>query len=183
MKEKKYNCYCMILYKDSKSYNYNDIISFIEKNYERYAYIEHIAENDDLKNHTHVLMYFPNKRYANSIAKNDFKSNVIDLKLKNCNLVPMLRYLIHYDDEDKIQYNIDSVKGPLKDKLMYIIKGKNSDKDNLNDIIDFILECTSKVSFKSVFVYCLNMNYFSSYLRYYSIIRDIIMEHNNLLLT
>lgn len=182
MEQKKYNAYCMILYKDSTSYNYNDIISFIEKNYDRYAYIEHDAEEEDKKNHTHVVMYFPNKRYANSIAKNDFKSNVIDLKLKHCNLVPMLRYLIHFDDEDKKQYSIENVKGTLKEKLEDIIKCKNSDKDNLNDIIDFILSCTCKVTFKSVFVYCLNMNYFSSYLRYYAIIRDIIQEHNNLYL-
>ena len=182
MENKKSNSFCMILYKDSTSYNYNDIINYIEKNYDRYAYIEHEAEEEDKKNHTHVVMYFKNRRYATAIAKNDFNSNVIDLKLKSCNLIPMLRYLIHYDDEDKKQYDIDLVKGPLKEKLVNVIKDKNTDKDNLNDIIDFILSCSCKVTFKSVFVYCLNMNYFSSYLRYYAIIRDIIQEHNNLYL-
>ena len=182
MENKKNNSFCMILYKDSTSYNYNEIINYIEKNIERYAYIEHKKENEDLKDHTHVVMYFKNRRYAHAIAKNDFKSNEIDLKLKPCNLIPMLRYLIHYDDEDKIQYSIEQVKGPLKEKLKNVINGKNTDKDNLNDIIDFILNCSCTITFKSVFVYCLNMNYFSSYLRYYAIIRDIIQEHNNLYL-
>lgn len=172
----------MVLYKDSISYDYNKIIEYIEKNIDRYAYIEHEAEEEDKKNHTHVILYFPNRRYVNGVAK-EFGVSSCDLKLVSCNLVPMLRYLIHYDDEDKKQYNIELVKGPLKEKLENIIKGKNSDKDNLNDIIDFILKCTKKVSFKAVFVYCLNMNYFSSYLRYYAIIRDIIQEHNNLYLT
>lgn len=182
MEQKKFNSFAMVLYKDSTSYDYNKIIEYIEKNFERYAYIEHKKEQDDLKVHTHVVIYFPNRRYVNGVAK-ELGSNACDLKLVSCNLVPMLRYLIHYDDEDKIQYSIDDVHGTLKEKLESIIKGKNCDKENLNDIIDFILKCSKKVTFKAVFVYCLNMNYFSSYLRYYAIIRDIIQEHNNLYLT
>lgn len=183
MENKKSNCFTMILYKDSKSYKYNEIINYIEKNIERYAYIEHNAEEEDKKNHTHVVMYFPNKRYATAIAKNDFKCTSSDLKIVSCNLVPMLRYLIHYDNEEKEQYSIEQVKGTLVEKLKQCINGKNNDKTNLNDIIDMILNVNGKITFRAVFVYCLNMEYFSTYLRYYSIIRDIIQEHNNLYLT
>lgn len=179
MEEKKHNCYTMILYKDSTSYNYNKIIEYIEKYIDRYAYIEHKKEEENAKDHTHVILYFNNKRYINSVAK-EFSSTPVDLNLVACKLVPMLRYLIHYDDEDKIQYKIEDVKGPLSDKLKSIINGGNNDKEHLNDIIKFIYDL-DYVSYQSIFIYCLNMEYFSTYLRYYAVIRDIINEHNSFL--
>ena len=183
MENKKSNAFCMILYKDSTSYNYNEVLSYITKNYSQYAYIEHDAEEEDKKPHTHVVMYFPNRRYPNSIAKNDFNSTTIDLKLKQCNLIPMLRYLIHYDDEDKKQYSIENVKGTLIDKLEKSIKGKQNELEYLKDILDLINSCKCKINYKTIFNYCIEYNYISAYLRYYSIIRDIIIEHNNNYLT
>lgn len=183
MENKKSQAFAMVLYKDSSSYDYNAIIEYITKNYSQYAYIEHKAEKEDLKDHTHVVMYFPNKRYGTSIAKNDFKSNVIDLKLVPCNLIPMLRYLIHYDDEDKIQYSIDNVKGTLVDKLEKSIMGKKSELEYLRDIVDLINDTKGKITYKVLFNYCITFNYISAYLRYYGIIKDLVIEHNQKYLT
>jgi hypothetical protein len=183
METKKGNAFCMILYKDSVSYDYNSIINYITKNYDKYAYIEHEQEEEDKKPHTHVVFYFNNKRYPNAIAKNDFNSNTIDLKLTSCHLIPMLRYLIHYDNEEKKQYSIENVKGTLVDKLEKAIKGKQNEIDYLSDILRMINECKCKITFNVIFNYCIEFNYISAYLRYYAIIRDIIVEHNQKYLT
>lgn len=40
----------MILYKDSKTYDYKKVIKYIEKNYKYYAYIEHKPDDEHGKN-------------------------------------------------------------------------------------------------------------------------------------
>ena len=90
-------CYALILYKDSLDYDYNKVLEYIEQNVSKYAYIEHKAEKEETKEHTHVLLYFNNKKYLSSLSKElGISSNYIQV----ASLKPYLKYLIHYDNHN-----------------------------------------------------------------------------------
>lgn len=173
-KYKAYN-HGLILYPDATDYSCTQVLEYIKNNFSSYAYIKHKPEKEETKIHVHVILKFPNKRYNTSLSK---ELGVPENYFQKINLNAYLRYLIHYDDEDKIQYSIDDVIGPLKDKLQAIINGKDNEKINLTDILDVINQINAPVSFKLILTYCLENNLFSTYLRYYAIIRDVILEHN-----
>lgn len=170
---KKYYTYAMVLYKDTKSYNYNEVIKYIENNYTDYAYVIH--DRDDNKIHTHVIIHFNNKRYATAISK---ELGVPVNYIEKCNLIPYLRYLIHIDDEDKYQYSIDDVKGTLKDKLRKSIEPKLDEIDQVSIICSFIFESNDYLTHTLLLQYILKTGCYSAYRRNFSLFNNLILEHN-----
>lgn len=168
--------YSFILYKDSETYIYDEVIDHIVSHYDKYAYIEHEPEGEEKKKHTHVIVHFENKRYRNSVAKElGIEPNYI-IKV---NLKPYLRYLIHFDDEDKIQYDIKEVKGTLKNMLIDCTKS-NSEESNFKEIVLYISKLERKISFQELTCYCLENGMYSVYRRNISAIKSLLKEHNEL---
>lgn len=175
-RKKKYYTYAFMLYKDSLTYDYNKIIDYIIKNWDSYAYIEHEPEKDETKKHTHVLVHFDNKRYISAINK---EINIGVNYIQPCNLIPYLRYLIHYDDEDKIQYSPDEVFGPLKKKLLEILqKDKMSEPEQVSCITDFIFEFDGFLTISHLIQFVLSNGCYSSFRRNYIFFKDLVLEHN-----
>lgn len=173
---KKYYTFAMILYKDSMTYDYNKVIDYIESNYKYYAYIEHQPEKDQTKEHTHVLMHFDNKRYATAISK---ELGVEVNYIQNANLIPYLRYLIHYDDEDKIQYDVENVIGPLKTRLKEnISKSKQTETEQVATIMSFIFEVDHWLTITELSQFVLKTNTYSAFRRNYSFFKDLVLDHN-----
>ena len=173
---KKYYTYAMVLYKDSTTYDYQKVIDYIEKNYKYYAYIEHKPEKDQTKEHTHLLVHFDNKRYASAISK---ELNVGVNYIQNANLIPYLRYLIHFDDEDKIQYSIEEVHGPLFNKLKDIIsKDTKTESEQVAEIMSYIFESNEWLYVTNVAQFVLNNGCYSAFRRNYSFFKDLVLEHN-----
>lgn len=175
-RNKKYYTYAMILYKDSMSYDYDKIINYITSNWSMYGYIEHEPEKDETKKHTHVLVHFNNKRYINAIAKElNLPSNYIE----PVNFIPYLRYLIHFDDEDKIQYTTNDVVGPLQSKLVLILsKGTLSEEEQVSLICDYIFESPVKVSLTDLLQNVLANGCYSAFRRNYTFFKDLVLENN-----
>ena len=172
--KKKYYTFAMVLYKDSTTYDYDKVINYIEKKY--YAYIEHTPEKDQTKEHTHVLMHFDNKRYASSISK---ELNVAENYIQNANLVPYLRYLIHFDDEDKIQYKVDDVKGTLKSKLQdNLNKDKMTETEQVATIMSFIFEFDKWLTITELSQFVLKTGTYSAFRSNYNFFKDLILDHN-----
>lgn len=173
---KKYYTFAMVLYKDSTSYDYYKVINYIEKNYKYYAYIEHDEDLDNKKEHTHVLMHFDNKRYNTGIAK---ELNVPSNYIVNANLIPYLRYLIHFDDEDKKQYSVDEVKGPLQLRLKEIIStNKKTETEQVSYIISFISDYKGWLSITELSMFVLTNGTYSAFRRNYSFFKDLVLDHN-----
>lgn len=166
----------LVLYKDSTDYNYNQVIDFIEKNYLKYAYIEHLPEEEDKKPHTHIVIYFNNKKYNTSLSK---ELNVPINYIQEVHLKPYLKYLIHYDNEDKIQYTLNDVIGPLKYELEDLISDKTTEKEDFEMLVDFINNFDGKLSFSVLTKYVLKCNFYSCYRRNINALRILINEHNN----
>lgn len=175
-RKKKYYTYAMILYKDSMSYDYDKVIDYITKNWDQYAYIEHEPEKEESKYHTHVLVHFNNKRYISAISK---ELNIPENYIEPANLIPYLRYLIHLDNEEKIQYSPFEVKGSLQSKLVTIIQNdKMSEPEMISCILDFIFEYPEWLSMSVLSQFVLRNGCYSAFRRNYHFIKDIVAEHN-----
>ena len=173
---KKYYTFAMVLYKDSTSYDYKKIIKYIEKNYKYYAYIEHAADSENGKEHTHVLMHFDNKRYNTGVAK---ELNIPSNYVVNANLIPYLRYLIHFDDEDKIQYHVDQVHGPLSSRLREIVStSKKSETEQVSYIISFISDFKGFITITDLAQFVLQNGVYSAFRRNYTFFKDLVLDHN-----
>lgn len=103
---KKFRHWTILLYEDSKSYIFKDVLRIIKSN-KKYAYIKHFPESNEKKEHFHVLISLENATKKSTLAKKlGIGENYID-EVKN--LRSMCRYLIHKDDDDKYQYPLDNV--------------------------------------------------------------------------
>lgn len=173
---KKYYTFAMILYKDSEVYDYNEVINYIEKNFKYYAYIEHEKDDEVKKNHTHVLMHFDNKRYNTGVSK---ELGVPSNYIVNANLIPYLRYLIHFDDEDKKQYSVDLVHGTLQLRLKEIIsQDKKTETEQVSYIISFITDSKSFLSITDLSLFVLQNGCYSAFRRNYLFFKDLVLDHN-----
>lgn len=174
-RKKKYYTYCFVIYKDSLTYDYNKMLDYITKNWEDYAYIEHEPEKDEKKKHTHILVHFKNKRYISAISK---EIGLEENYIQPCNLVPYLRYLIHFDDEDKIQYSPYEVQGPLQPKLLEVIKSKRTEIEQVSTIVDFIVEYDGNLQLFTLSQFVLRNGCYSAFRRNYIYFKDLVLEKN-----
>lgn len=171
----KYYTFAMILYKDSLTYDYNKIIKYIEENYKYYAYIEHQPDTEHGKVHTHVLLHFDNKRYNTGIAK---ELNIPSNYIQNANLIPYLRYLIHFDDEDKKQYSVEDVKGTLKQKLIDNLNTKQSETEQVATIMSYIIDYNGWLYITELAQFVIANGCYSAFRRNYSFFKDLVLDHN-----
>lgn len=110
---------------DNKPEHWDDIIQIGKSCYSWWAYIFHDLDNTD--KHLHILLYDEGGTNLSSHA-NRFSSvlpsNFIE---KVWSPRAMARYLIHKDNPEKHQYDINSIYTNSKDKLMSFFKENNSD--------------------------------------------------------
>lgn len=103
---KKYRCFTLVVYDESIYYNLDDIL-FALHGFKYWAWIKHKPEEDEKLPHYHILIKLENATSVESISK---KTGVPVHKIQYVkNIRAMCRYMIHLDDTDKIQYNIDEV--------------------------------------------------------------------------
>ena len=104
---KKYRCFTFVLYDESIHYNFNDVL-FNLKTYKYWAYIKHLPEDDEKVEHYHFIIYLDNATTIDSISK---KTGVPKDKIQYVrNIRAMCRYLIHFDDPNKIPYNYEDIR-------------------------------------------------------------------------
>lgn len=104
---KKYRHWLILLYEDTTSYDFKEVLRII-KSQKKWAYIKHIPESNEKKEHFHVILSFENATKKETLSKKlGVPPNYID-EIKSFRTI--CRYLIHKDDEDKYQYSLDQVK-------------------------------------------------------------------------
>ena len=153
MATKRFRTFMLILYEeDDKYYDcLNKIISkdFKNKNY-KYLGIQHdrdITESGEIKkSHDHVVIYFDNPRTIESISKElDLPSNYIE---KYSSLKTALLYLIHFNQGDKVQYDLSETYGDLKNELKkFIINTPKTEEDRVLELLDLIDSYYKKTSY------------------------------------
>ena len=171
-------------------------LEYIKKNYDNYIYILHdqdlydediiedgkiIHKKGDFKKpHYHVLLYFPNQKKVKTLLS--------QLNIQINNIYPIssfsgqLRYLIHYDDEDKFQYPRSCVKGTLY-MLTKFNKSFNTivdEQEQVAEIIDFIYS-DNCYSLHSLISFVIDNDLYSSFRRNYSLFRDLLIGYRGVI--
>lgn len=135
--DKRYRNFILVLYEDSNSYNFHDVMQIIKSN-KYWAYIKHIAEKEETKEHYHVFLQLENACTIETLGK---RLNVpVNYIQKVMSVRASCRYLIHKDNDDKIQYNISDVKvSPLFERKFNLqFDDLKSEEEQINDIYLFI---------------------------------------------
>lgn len=88
----------------------------------------------------------------------------------------MLLYLIHYNNPEKTQYDIDEVDGELQEELYKLIQSKTEyQKDKLEKILNHIY-LNKNITIAQITEYCINQNYYEVLKQNQYLITKIIQE-------
>ena len=133
--EKRYRHFMLLLYPEDDYFK--DVLQDIKGNFKNYAYIKHIPEEDEKKEHVHLILSLDNPRSEESLAN---RLEIDKRLIRHCkSLRGVCRYLIHKDDEDKYQYNLDQVivSNSFKGTFLRAFDDLLSDDEILENIYDF----------------------------------------------
>ncbi len=146
-----------------------------------YAMILHDKDIDEdgviKKAHHHVVLRAKNAIWQTALAKElGITPNYIQ-QIRNEEAA--LEYLIHFNEEDKHQYDIECVKGPLKRKLIeYVNKDGKSEGEKVQELIDYIESQKKVITITEFASYCAKSGYWDVFRRSAGIYTNIIREHN-----
>lgn len=132
------------------------------------------------KNHTHLIVKLPNARHRDAFCKQLGIASNYDLydTLQNG-----LLYLIHYNDIDKYQYNLDEVQGNLKQWLVEFLNKKyNTEEQNMLDLLLYI-DNQKYISYTNLMKWACSNGYWSVMRRGGQFICKYIDEHNSMINT
>lgn len=167
----------LILYDIEEVYNSIEISKKLGFDY---AYIYHDKDlKDDLsdfkKAHYHFQVYAKNQKeidkWCEIFSINSARVQKIENKIK------AIRYLIHADNNEKYQYELINLNSSFS-VLKYFDKLINDESCEIDLIFTYIYYQKKYVSTKELIDYVLENNIWSTFRRNYSIIRDLIIEHN-----
>lgn len=134
--QKRYRHFMFILYPEWD--NYDDILRDIKGSFKNWAYITHKPEKEERKEHTHLILSLDNPRTIESICSR------LELPFNLCQNIKGLRgacrYLIHKDDEDKIQYDLTDVivSKSFSSTFFKSFDDLMSDEDMLENVYTFV---------------------------------------------
>lgn len=174
----KYRSFMLILYADDESHML--VLDYIQENIKEYAFILHDRDFNEVgeikKEHYHVIIKFPSPRSISGLSKElNIKENYIEPTKKS--YVYGLRYLIHADDEEKFQYEINDVVGPLKEQLKKSLDSDKTEADYVLEIMSIIdnLDYIYITDFVKIIA---NSGLWSYYRRNAYTFNQVISEHN-----
>ena len=135
---KKYRHFMFLMYKDSSTYNYDDVLFDLKGSFKNYAYIEHRPEDNEKKVHTHLILSLDNPRSISGLSKRvGIAPNYIQ-PIKS--LRASCRYLTHIDDDEKTRYELSDVKvsSSFSRKFYGAYDDLKTEEDVIDDIYLFI---------------------------------------------
>ena len=175
--EDRFRAFHIILYPDD--IKHVKVFEYIKDNL-HYASIIHnrdIQEDGTFKKlHIHVVIRFLNAKTISAVSRElDLPTNYIEPCKKNYKKA--LLYLIHYDEPNKVAYNMDEVEGDLKSVLIKTLQAFDTEDDSIIKIINILnqLDYTSLNDF--VQIICMEGLY-SYFRRSQYIFVRLLDEHN-----
>lgn len=133
------------------------------------------AQGQKKKPHWHIVLRFKNAVWDTSIAK---ELGIQPNYLQACkNVDGALMYLVHYGYEDKYQYDLEQVFGPLQIKLSALLADNDESTRALN-IYDIIRNSPGIVTYTEVFEKACKSGLYGDFRRMGSGVMYLIKEHN-----
>lgn len=169
--DKKYRHFIFILYPEWE--NYKEILQDIKGSFKNWAYITHQPEEEEKKEHTHLILSLDNARTIESIC------NRLEIPTRFCQRVRGLRgacrYLVHKDNEEKIQYDLNDVvvSNSFRSTYYAAFDDLMSDSDMLENIYVFIRDhkdCAAIDVEVMLSQFVCSVNYERVFKRYYNTI-------------
>lgn len=167
----------LILYNIDEVYN---SLQICKTNGFDYAYAYHdkdlLADKSDfVKPHYHFQVYAKNQKeidkWVELFGINSARVQKIENKVK------AIRYLIHADNNDKYQYNIEDINNSFP-IIQYFNKLINDETCEIDLIFSYIYIAKRYIGVKEIIDFVLENNIWSTFRRNYSIIKDLLIEHN-----
>lgn len=171
--------FCLLLYMEDETHK--QAIEKIKNAYD-YAMICHNRDTDEngvvKKEHYHVVLQFKNAKWNTALAEElGIAENYIE---EARNIKRALLYLIHFYEEEKFQYELKDVQGPLKHKLEQYMNGEGkSESEKVIEILEEIDEFGTEIEFQVFVKHIARKGYWDVYRRAASIINHYIEIHNN----
>lgn len=177
--EKRFRHFMIILYKDSESYKYEDVLFDLKGSFKNYAYITHQPEEGEKKEHVHFILSLDNPRSIKSIAKRVGVPENYFQPVKS--LRASCRYLTHQDNDDKIHYELTdvTVSKSFSRKFYAAYDDLKTEEDVIDDIylfIDSITDVKFKDAVKNLIVFVNSQAYDTIYKRYRYEFQDYLKE-------
>lgn len=169
--EKRYRNFIILLYEDSTSYNFEEVLFDLKGSFKNYAYIKHKPETSEKKEHYHFILSLDNARTISSLAKRVGVAPNYFQPIKS--LRASCRYLTHIDTEEKNKYNLSDVV--VSNSFMRKFYGAYDDLKTEGDVIDdiynyveYITSTTGNVqeAIKELIMFVNKNNYDTIYKRY-----------------
>lgn len=137
-------------------------------------------ETGELKKpHYHFLIQLKNACTLSSMAKRlEVNENFLEY-VKNVN--SSLKYLIHYKDDNKFNYNPEEVQSnseKLKRRFLDLVSKDTPETDKVVAIYEFIQSQSGYIDANILFKYAVKNNIWDAYRRNYAIIKDLVNNHN-----
>lgn len=178
-KDLKYRNLCLLLYPEWD--NYGNIIEEMQKLGGKCFWMEHKADEEESKPHTHVLLSFVNPRRPTNIAN----QLCIDVRfvVKCSDKSSFIRYLVHADNPEKVQYNRNDIQTSTPDCLLDIDKAfsrgsRLSSGAGFVQIYDFINNASVPLTIQDVVDFSIKMDIVGDMRTYWNILLPTIKEHN-----
>lgn len=169
----------LVLYPDDETHV--KAISYIQKNFD-YAMILHDKDYDEKtgelkKPHYHIVIRFNNAKWNTALAEDlNITSNYIE---ESRNIKRSLQYLIHYNDENKHQYDLSEVQGTLTKLLIETIQnGNKTESEKIIEILQWIEEKEDFVDVAYLIRWCAEVGYWDVLRRGFNPICKYLDKHN-----
>ena len=136
--EKRYRNFMILLYEDTASYVFNDVLFDLKGSFKNYAYIKHLPEENEKKEHYHFILALDNPRTIASLSKRVGVPENFIQPVKS--LRASCRYLTHQDNDDKTKYYLTDVKvsNSFSRKFFASFDDLQTEEDVIDDIYNYI---------------------------------------------
>lgn len=180
MNNKRVRNYLGVIYEDDERFD-NQLFNLSQE--KDAIWIKHDKDLDDEGNvkkpHYHFVIQLKNACTLSSIAKRlEVNENMLEY-VKNVN--SSLKYLIHYNDDNKYNYDMNDVQSnseKLKRRFLDLVSKDTPETDKMVSIYEFIHKQNDYIDFNILFKYAVKNNIWDAYRRNYAIIKDLVNDHN-----
>lgn len=169
------------LYEVSENAQFSTVFKLVRRLFPNveYVYIKHDLDKFDdgtyKKVHYHLLLNFPREKSIKRLAEQlGVPINLIKWKAY---LDLSVQYLIHLNNPEKAQYDIEALQGNNNWFMLYLGGDFASNyKSELSLIVNFIQKNKEHLTYFHIYQYCQEHNLLKVYKSWYQVIKDIYIE-------
>lgn len=176
-----YTKFLILLYEKTISYDFDEVMCRL-KSYRNWAYIKHVPESSEKKEHIHFVLYLEDSTTINSLSKKTTIPAQFIQPISSARRVN--RYLTHIDYEDKIHYELSDVvvSDNYARKFNICYDDLYSDEEIMNQIMFHIKDlCSQFRSFATIKLHlaswCYEKGFIKIYKLFYNDFEDYIKEN------